>query len=564
MHDLLIKNARICDGLGAPIFGGDLAVANGRIAAIGKDVGTAKESIDADGLTLAPGIIDTHTHYDAQITWDAMATPSTSLGVTTVIIGNCGFTIAPARPAHRDRIMRNLTQVEGMSLAALRNGIKWDFESFPEYMNLLERQGIGPNVVAFVGHSSVRTYVLGDDASSRTATDAEIEQMRAIVAEAMRAGAVGFSTTTAEAHNGEGGIPMPSRLADKKELMRLTGVLGEQQRGAFMITKGEKTTVASLEEIGAQTGRPVIIAALLHDNLNPDGVFQDLRDIAAARARGHALIGAVACTPLTFEFSLRSPYPLESFASWQRAFRATPEELPGVLADRAFRQAMKDELAVPIKTRAFNGEWDKLFIVQVADRANAAVEGGSVGQLAAKANKHPLDWMFDFALSEKLDTIFISTLKNSDEGALTRMLHDPNSMISLSDAGAHLTFFCDAGFGLHLLGYWVRERGIMSLEQAVQKITSFPARVYGIRERGYLKPGAWADLMLFDPATVARAPSRRTWDLPSGASRLTCDPVGLHGVWINGARVLQDNKAISTQRAPGKLLREFAADQKLA
>jgi N-acyl-D-amino-acid deacylase len=564
VFDLLIKNARICDGLGTPMFSADLAVANGRIAAIGSDLGTANETLDAQGLTLAPGIIDTHTHYDAQITWDAMATPSTSLGVTTVIMGNCGFTIAPARPQHRDRLMRNLTQVEGMSLAALRSGIRWDFESFPEYMDMLERQGIGPNVVAFVGHSSVRTYVLGDEASSRTATDAEIEAMRGLVSQAMQAGAVGFSTTTAEAHNGEGGIPMPSRLADKKELTTLAGVLGTQRRGTFMITKGETTSVAALEEIGAQTGRPVIIAALLHDNLNPDGVFQDLRDIAAARARGRALIGAIACTPLRFEFTLRSPYPLESFVAWQRAFRATPAELPGVLADPAFRARMKEELAVPVKTRAFNGEWDKLFIGLVADRAHANIEGGCVGELAAKANQHPLDWMFDFALSEKLDTMFVSTLKNSDEDALTRMLRDPNSMISLSDAGAHLTFLCDAGFGLHLLGYWVREKRTLSLEQAVQKITSYPAQVYGIRERGYLKPGAWADLMLFDPATIARGPTRRAWDLPAGASRLTCDPVGLHGVWINGVRIVRENQAVSVPRAPGKLLREFSAEQQLS
>lgn len=559
MHDLLIKNARVYDGMGSPSFVADLAVAGGRIAAVGRDLGAARETVDAEGLALAPGIIDNHTHYDAQITWDAMATPSTALGVTSVVIGNCGFTIAPARPEHRDRIMRNLTQVEGMSLAALRSGIHWDFESFPEYLNMLERQGTGPNVAAFVGHSSVRTYVLGDEASSRAATPGEIDAMRKLVAEAMQAGAIGFSTTTAEAHNGEGGVPMPSRLADKNELMTLTGVLGEQGRGTFMITKGEKTSIAALEEIGAQTGRPVVIAALLHDNLNPDGVFQDLRDIAAARARGRSLIGAVACTPLTFEFSLRSPYPLESFVTWQRAFRATSEQLPSVIADPSFRAQMKEELAVPVKTRAFNGEWDKLFICQVADRANAELEGGNVGHLAALAKKHPLDWMFDFALSERLETVFVSTLKNSDEGALTRMLRDPNSMISLSDAGAHLTFFCDAGFGLHLLGHWVRERGIMSLEQALQKITSDPAQVFGIRERGYLKPGAWADLMLFDPSTVARGRSRRIWDLPSGASRLTCDPVGLHGVWINGTRVVHDNRAVAQSSTPGKLLREFSA-----
>ncbi len=241
MHDLLIKNAQIYDGLGNPPQSGDLAVQDGRIAAIGKDLGSARETVDADGLALMPGIIDTHTHYDAQITWDPMASPSPALGVTTVIMGNCGFTIAPCRPADRDLVMRNLTHVEGMSLAALREGIRWDFQSFPEYLDYLERRGVGPNVACFVGHSSVRTFVLGEAAPKRPATAAEIEAMRAIVVEAMKAGACGFSTTTSFQHNGENGIPMPSRLADDAEMQALCGSLREVGRGVLMMTKAAST-----------------------------------------------------------------------------------------------------------------------------------------------------------------------------------------------------------------------------------------------------------------------------------------------------------------------------------
>src|SRR5262245_26833614 len=216
MHDLVIDNALVIDGLGTPARRGGVAVKEGRIAAVGADLGTARQRVDAGGLVLAPGIVDIHTHYDAQLTWDPFATPSTSLGVTTVVIGNCGFTIAPCRPAHRDLVVRNLTHVEGMSLDALRAGIDWDFQTYPEYLASLERRGIVPNVASFVGHSSVRTWVLGDDASKRAATDAEVGEMRRLVLEAVGAGAIGFATSTAEQHNGENGIPMPSRLADER------------------------------------------------------------------------------------------------------------------------------------------------------------------------------------------------------------------------------------------------------------------------------------------------------------------------------------------------------------
>src|SRR5437879_11814869 len=249
MHDLVIENAHVFDGLGGPAQRGGVAVKDGRIVAVGADLGPARERVDAGGLALSPGIVDIHTHYDAQLTWDPFATPSTSLGVTTVVIGNCGFTIAPCRPQNRDLIMRNLTHVEGMSLDAMRAGIQWDFESYPEYLGAMERRGVVPNVASLVGHSSVRTYVLGEEAASRTATDAEIAEMKRIVREAVKAGAIGFATSTLEQHNGEHGIPIPSRPADEKEMLALTGALGEAGRGVFMLTKGMTSTIPWLEKI---------------------------------------------------------------------------------------------------------------------------------------------------------------------------------------------------------------------------------------------------------------------------------------------------------------------------
>ncbi|MBM3601611.1 MAG: amidohydrolase family protein [Alphaproteobacteria bacterium] len=558
MHDLLIRNAVVHDGTGAPGRSGALAVKDGRIAAIGEVDDAAREIVDASGLVLMPGIIDSHTHYDAQVTWDPWLTPSSSLGVTTAIIGNCGFTIAPCRPADRERTMRNLTQVEGMSLEVLRNGIAWNFETFPEYLDMLERGGTVLNLAAFLGHSSLRTWIMGAAATERAATAAEVAEMAALVRAAMKIGAVGFATSTAPQHNGEGGTPMPSRLADSTELSTLVNAMGESGRGVFMLTKGGGTSVAYLESIAAASGRPVMIAALLHNSTNPRGTFDELDAIAAAQLRGHRLYGQVSCCPLTNDFTLRSAYPLEGFAAWRPAMRARGADLKRILADPSFRQAVKDELRQPAGVRLFNGEWHKIEVVETARPENRAVENCTVDRLAADAGQHPLDWMLDFAIAEDLGTVFTAVLLNSDEDAVGRMLRHPHASIALSDAGAHLTFFCDAGFGLHLMGHWVRERGVLSLEEAIWQLTGRPAEIFGIPGRGVLRPGAAADLLLIDPATVGRGPKRRVFDLPGGAPRLTTDARGVHGVWVNGVRVADASGPIAAAGRPGKLLRDFA------
>ena len=549
MHDLVIRDALLLDGLRSPAKRGDLAVSDGQIIEIGKITSPARQSVDAGGLALMPGIIDNHTHYDAQITWDPAVSPSPALGVTTAVIGNCGFTIAPCRPADRELVMRNLTQVEGMSLEALRAGIRWDFESVPQYLDMLERRGAAVNVAAFVGHSSVRTYVMGEAATQRVATDEEISLMRHIVLEGMKAGAVGFATSTSPAHNGDGGLPMPSRLADEKELRALVGCLKEAGRGVFMLTKGGQTKVGFLEELAAESTRPVVIAALLHSSTNPDAVFRDLEEIRDANARGRKLVGAVSCCPLSMDFTLRSPYVLEGLESWQPALGKKGSAFLEVLSSPGFRDGIRLELSRPAHFRIFNGEWDK---VEVVESRTKALEQGSVGQLAREAGKDPLDFMLDLALAEDLGTVFNALLLNSDEQAVGRMLRDPAAMVSLSDAGAHLTFFNDAGFGLHLLGHWVRERKLLSLEEAAWRLAGQPAHVFGIPRRGTLKPGNAADLLLFDPARVARGPKKRVFDLPAGQPRLTVEPVGVHGVWVNGV-------ALEEGRLPGRLLREFSA-----
>jgi len=559
VHDLVIRNALLVDGTGAPARRASVAISGGRIAALGEAPGDARQVIAAEGLALAPGIIDTHTHYDAQITWDAGLHPSPELGVSTVVIGNCGFTIAPCRPQHRDLTLRHLTHVEGMSLDVLRRGVRWEFETFPDYLAQIERLGHVPSVAAFIGHSSLRTWVMGEDATTRPACPAEVAEMRRLVVEAMHAGAVGFATSTAPQHNGEGGTPMPSRLADEAELRSLVGALGEVGHGVFMLTKGGGTGVPFLETLAAETGRPVVIAALLHNPTQPEGVFDDLRLIAAAQARGRRLYGQVSCCPLTNEFTLRSPYPFESLAAWLPAMQATGEDLKRVYADRDFRRRVGEELSRPAAVRLFNGEWRKLRLVEAARADNRRHEGRSIADLAAEAGKAPLNWLLDFSLSEDLDTIYTALLLNSDEAAVGRLLRDPNATIALSDAGAHLTFFCDAGFGLHLLGHWVRERQVLTLEEAVWQLSGRPAAIFGIADRGRIAPGLAADLLLFDPATVGRGPTRRVFDLPGGAPRLTTAALGLAGVWINGVQVADATGPLAPERPPGRLLRRFAA-----
>ena len=455
--------------------------------------------------------------------------------------------------------MRNLTQVEGMSLEVLKSGIDWGFETFAEYLGLLRGKGCVVNTAAYIGHSSVRTWVMGADASKREATEPEIEQMQTIVRDAMAAGAVGFASSTSPAHNGEGGLPMPSRLASDIEMMALIKAMGSQGKGVYMVTKGGQMPVPFLEDMARQSGRPVMIAALLHNSTNPEAVFKDLDNIASANTRGHRLIGQVSCCPLTMDFTLASPYPVEGLQSWKPALGLQGDALKAVLKDKAFRQSVRAEIAAPTTFRLFNGEWDKVHVVECALPANAALEQRTVADIAQVQGKDPLDVMLDLALTEDLQTVFTAQLLNSDADAVGRMLNHPHSIISLSDAGAHLTFFNDAGFGLHLLGHWVRDLKAMSLQEAIRRLTSQPASIFGMTDRGLIKEGMAADLLLFDPVTVGRGPKHRVFDLPGGAARLTTDALGVHGVWVNGQQVADGKGLLEQPPLAGKLLTEFVS-----
>ncbi|TMI02966.1 MAG: hypothetical protein E6H46_09950, partial [Betaproteobacteria bacterium] len=444
------------------------------------------------------------------------------------------------------------------SLDVLRQGIEWGFETFPQYLAQLRRRGSAINIAAYIGHSSVRTHVMGKDASTRAATDGEIAHMQQIVREAMHSGAVGFSSSTSPAHNGEAGLPMPSRLAEDREMAALVNAMGESGHGVYMLTKGGHTTVAFLESLAARSRRPVMIAALLHNSTNPQAVFDDLDAIAQANTRGRRLIGQVSCCPLTMDFTLASPYPVEGLQRWKPALGLAGVALKKVLADTKFRDALRAELASKATFRLFNGEWHKVQVVEVARPENAAYEQKTLAAIAQDEARDPLDVMLDLAIAEDLKTVFTAELLNSDEDAVGRMLNHPHSIVSLSDAGAHLTFFNDAGFGLHLLGHWARDVGAMEMSEAVRRLTAHPATVFGMKDRGLIREDLAADLLLFEPDTVGRGPKRRVFDLPGGAPRLTTDAVGVHGVWVNGQQVADSSGLLEAAPLAGRLLTRFS------
>jgi len=549
--DLVIRGATVYDGSGSAARATNVAVHDGRIAAVGPAAERGRTEVDAAGLALMPGIVDVHTHYDAQITWDPTLSPSLALGVTTAVMGNCGFGIAPCPASLRDTMMKNLSVVEGMDLEALRTGIRWDFESFADYLGLLRRVKPYLNVAVFAGHSAVRTAVMGEDASGRRdPTPDELRRMQAMVREALEAGAIGFASSFSPNHSGHGGRPMPSTIASEEELRVLVAPLGEAGKGVFMMATGPRATPEFIESLAAETRRPMFISTVLtmYNGARPELGLSYYERCAAALARGNEVYIQTSCQPLTFDFTLKDPYLLLSHDAFARVQAARPEELGAIYRDPAFRKRFRENLAAPQPGILFYGDWSK---VETGGRAVTAI--------AAERGVDPLDCFFDFALAEALETRFEATLFQNDDAGVAPLLRHHAGVIALSDAGAHLTFLCDAGFGLHLLAHWVRETGTFTLAEAVRRLTADPAAKYRIPDRGRIAPGQWADLLLFDPRAVGVSGLERVSDLPGGGSRVLRRPLGVHGVWVNGERVFDGEHAVERAAGPGRVLDRFHA-----
>jgi N-acyl-D-aspartate/D-glutamate deacylase len=552
--DLAIRGGTLVDGTGAPGRAGDVGIRGDRIVALGTVVVPATRTVDATGMVVAPGFIDIHTHYDAQVFWDRMLTISPWHGVTSVVMGNCGFGLAPTRPDHRELIMRTLESVEGMSLAALRAGVgeEWPFETFPEFLDAIERRGIAINAGAFVGHTPVRLYVMGEEATERPAIPAEIEHMRSLVGEALRAGALGFATSKAPTHVGFAGRPVPSRAASFEEIESLAGCVGAAGHGVVQATIGQGLLFDELATLQRRTGRPVTWTALLGGMLGPDGHRPVLTETARLQAEGVEVVPQVTGRPLLFEFQMKAPFLFESLSIFQPVSAADFEGRRRIYADKEFRRAFRERGE---HAGVFGLRWDRTVIATCP--TEPALEEQNLAEVARERGIHPVDLMLDLSLASDLEARFRMAVLNTDEDVVAELLTHPATVLGLSDAGAHASQLCDAGFATHLLGHWVRAKGVLTVEHAVRLLTSRAADLLGLRDRGRLVPGFAADLTVFDPATVGCSALRRVYDLPAGADRLVADATGIRAVIVNGTVVRADGRdAVDPAGAlPGRLLR---------
>ncbi len=556
-YDIKIVGGTLLDGTGAPGVAGDVGIQNGTVVAYGSAPGSAAETIDAGGRVVAPGFVDIHTHYDAQVIWDRMLTISPWHGVTTVVVGNCGFGVAPTRAAHRDLILRTLEKVEGMSLAALRSGLgeEWPFETFPEYMDAIEAHGPAINMGVLVGHTPVRLYVMGEEATERTATPDEVAQMRAIVREGLDAGAVGFATSKSPTHVAYEGRPVPSRAADFEEIRALAGTLGDAGHGLLQATVGRELFNAEFATIARDTGRPISWTALLAGARGPGSHRGLLAQAAALQEEGLPIVPQVSCRPLNFEFQFKEPFPFESMSTFKPISATDHEGKKAIYAKPEFRDAFRERCA-PERKVPLSLWWDRTVISWCP--AQPELEQRPLADVARERGVDPIDLALDLALESDLEARFLISIMNYDEAEVAELLQAPHTVIGLSDAGAHASQLCDACYSTHLLGHWVREKGVLSLEEGVRMLTSRPAEVFGLTDRGRLAQGVPADVVVFDPDTVGCSPLKRVYDFPAGADRLVADATGINAVIVNGTLLRRDGEDCvdPTGPLPGRLLRQ--------
>ena len=541
--ELVVRGGTVYDGTGAEGRRADVAISDGVITEIGPDLRGERE-LDASGCAVTPGFIDIHTHYDAQVFWDPQLRPSSYHGVTTVIAGNCGFGIAPTREEHHEVIARTLENVEDMDVDTLSAGIAWEFETLPEYLDLVGRRGTLLNFTAYVGHTPVRLYAMGDDAYERAATAEEIGRMAALVREGIAAGGAGFSTSFSFAHRGVDGKPVPSRFAQADEVEALFRAAGDAAKGAVLITPGEQCTYTDVYEWQPRIGRPFTYPLFAR----PDGAHLDTVELhEKGVADGARVWPQVTPRPLTMQFTMADAYSLNVGTVFGELLKVSEPVRRAAYRDPEWRALA----AADLEKARMKPRWETFEVSESARFPDLV--GRRVDELARQRGSSPLDVMCEMALEEDLTTRFRAYIANDDAGAVGRLLTADSVALGLSDAGAHVDQLCDAPLFTDLLATWVKDRQVLSLEQAVHKMTGEPADMFGFVRRGYLREGYWADVCVFDPDTVGPGPTRRVRDFPADAERLTAEePTGVRHVLVNGTPIrVDENQLESPGLRPG-------------
>ena len=565
--DLLIRNGSVVDGTGAPRFTADVGIRDGRIVEIGRIGGTARQTIDADGRIVAPGFIDGHTHMDAQVAWDPLGSCSCWHGVTSVVMGNCGFALAPCKPDAREWYARCLEAVEDIPTEAMLAGIDWTWETFPEYLETVERLPKGINYGAYIGHSALRMYVMGERALSEAATEDDIRAMEAAVRAALKAGAMGFSTSRASTHTTPDGSPVASRIAEWQEIDRLVGAMGALGAGIFQVGPdvsggaAQRAFLDRLRQVALESGRPVmfgLISTRQGDKPNPWQYQTEFLDRSSAM--GAVMWGQATTKSINAVFSLKSYLPFDVLPAW-REVRALPlDEQRRRLADPAVRaRLIADEGTMKPRDNVFQGGAGATTDPRKPDYGNLFAMKGvgwdddpTVETLSRERRKHPVEVMLDLSV-ENPDQLYVQPLVNESPDAVQGILSHPRTLATFSDSGAHVCQEMGSSLQTHMLSYWVRKRRAFTLEQAVKMLTADNADAWGMADRGRLKAGKAADIVVFDEDRVSPCMPTVEADLPGGARRLVQKAEGIAATVVNGVMTFENGKA--TGERPGKVIK---------
>ncbi|HMK12747.1 MAG TPA: amidohydrolase family protein [Acidimicrobiales bacterium] len=550
MDRLVIAGGTVVDGTGASGYAADVAVEGDRVIEIGVGL-RGDRRLDGSGCIVAPGFVDIHTHYDAQVFWDPGLTPSCFHGVTTVVAGNCGFSIAPTRPTDRDLLGRTMEKVEDMDPECLAAGIPWtEFESFPEYLDAVRRRGSALNFSAYIGHTPLRLYVMGPEAADRPAKPHEIAAMVALIEEAMDAGAAGFATSMAVTHVGADGRPIPSRVAEKEEIHALGQAVGRSGRGVVGVNGGENLSFTDCYDMQPSLGAPITYTAVL---TVPNGAHLKAAEIhRQGRARGADVWPQVSCRPLSFSMTMVEPFTLNTSPVFAELMPRSLDDRRAAYADPAWRQRVRDAWS---ERKGVPPRWDTYEIMESASHPDLV--GRKLTAIAEDQGTHPFDALLDLAVAERdIKALRVKAiLANDDPDGVAMLLNEPGCTLGLSDAGAHVGQLCDAPLPTDLLGGWVRDRQVLPLEAAVHKLTQEPADLFGFADRGVLREGAFADITVFDPDTVGPGPVRRVRDFPADSERLTADrPSGVRHVLVNGTPIRVDEAQLDAATRPGRVV----------